>query len=82
MLTVTAKNLELRGIANRAKKDGSVYYLVNVEDFEGTPYQFYCKDSSAFDDGLRRGSIVDVTFAYHKFGHNESLTVTHVSLAE
>lgn len=82
MLKVTAKNLELRGIANRTKKDGTVYYLVNVEDHEGTPYQFYAKDSSPFDDGLRRGSVVDVEFSYRKFGQNESLIVTHVSLSE
>lgn len=78
MLKMISHNLELRGIANRLRNDGSVYYLVNVEDCEGTPYQFYCKDSSAFPPALKRGDIVDIEFDYRKFDRNDNLIVSRV----
>ena len=78
MITMKSYNLELRGIANRTRKDGSVYYLVNVEDSEGTPYQFFCKDASAFPAGLKRGDIVDIEFDYRKFDRNDNLMVSRV----
>lgn len=78
MLKMKSFALELRGIANRTRKDGSVYYLVNVEDDEGTPYQFFCKDASAFPAGLKRGDIVDIEFDYRKFDKNDNLFLSRV----
>lgn len=79
MLILTAKNLELRGVAHKLKKDGSPYYLLNVEDNEGNPYQFYCKDSDCFAKDLQRGAIVDVTFIYRKYERDIFLSVQNVS---
>ena len=79
MITLTAKNLELRGIAHRVNKEtGNLYYLLNVEDDEGTPYQFYAKDSSNFEQGLKKGDMVDISFVYLKFGKDERINVFSV----
>ena len=75
MLIVTAKLVELRGVVNKFTKSGTPYFLVNVEDNEGNPYQFYCKDFNALEQGLKKGDLVDVDFEYKKYNNEESLVI-------
>lgn len=78
MLTLTARNLELRGIANKQNKDGKTFYLINVEDDEGSPYQFYTGESSVFEQALKRGDKVAIDFEYRTFQRELSLKVLSV----
>lgn len=78
MLTLKSTTLELRGVANRQKKDGSVYYLLNVEDAEGTAEQLYCPNTDAIPQGLRKGDNVVVWFDVKKYQGNEYLVVCKV----
>lgn len=73
-MIVKALSVELRGIANKiAKKTGAVYYMVNVEDADGSAYSFYCDDRNALPDGLKKGDIVNVVFDYAVYGDNKVL---------
>lgn len=78
MLTFTTTMVELRGISNQTNKKGEVYYLVNVEEADGTPYQFYTKDKTVFPDGLRKGDIVDLVFTYRMFNGDGILSLFKV----
>lgn len=78
MLTVKSNPLELRGIANRQKKDGSVIYLINVEDEEGTAEQLYCPKVEAIQQGLKKGDEIVVEFHVKKFNGAEYLVVNKV----
>ena len=78
MLTVCSNALELRGIANKTKKNGEVYYIVNCETDDGTHYGFYCADSSAFPTGLAKGDNVKVVFEVKYFENRERLVVRQV----
>ena len=80
MLIVSA-TLELRGVANKVTKQGTPYYLVNLEDNEGNPYQFYCKEFSALEPGLNKGDMVNVDFLYKKFDKQETLVVHKLTRA-
>lgn len=81
MVKVKSEKLELRGIANRQSKNGKVYYIVNVESLDGTPYGFYCPDASAFQQGLKKGDMVCVTFDVKIYNGNEQLLVNKVEKA-
>ena len=78
MLTVKSEPLELRGVANRVKKTGELYYLLNVEDAEGTPHQLYCPDPDAVPQGLRKGENIVVTFHVKQYERTEYLVVNKV----
>lgn len=81
MLTVTSNVLELRGISNKTTKSGTVYYVVNTEAEDGTPFGFYCPDSSAFPNGLKKGDMVNVIFEVTYFDKKERLVVRQVCKA-
>ena len=78
MLTVCSCPLELRGVAHKSSKNGKLYYVINCETMDGTPYAFYCPDSSALNDGLKKGDIVNVTFNVGYYKGNERLVVSLV----
>lgn len=81
MLTVTSNKLELRGVANKTSKNGTVYYVINTETEDGTPYGFYCKDSSAFPSGLKKGDTVNVVFEVSYYKGQERLVAVEVKKA-
>lgn len=58
MIHVTSCPLELRGIAIKTSKNGSVYYVVNVENDSGESCGLYAKDDSGFPQGLKKGDII------------------------
>lgn len=71
--------LELRGIANRTNtKSGNVYYVMNMETDDGTPWQFYCPSAEAFPQGLKKADKVCVTFEVKRFQNKDSLIVHKV----
>lgn len=79
MLTVKSNLMELRGIAYKPKKStGEVYYLVNAETEDGTAYSFYCPNSTAFDAGLKKGDMVEITFEVSYYNNKERLIVSKV----
>lgn len=78
MLTVKSCILELRGVANKTSKTGNVYYSINTETEDGTPYAFYCKDSSAFPSGLKKGDKVNIFFEVSYFKGQERLVAVEV----
>lgn len=78
MLTLKSNPLELRGVANRTKKDGNVYYILNVENEEGTPHALYCPNPNALPQGLRKGDNVVVEFHVKKYNGAEYLVVNKV----
>lgn len=60
--------LELRGIKNSKSNKGNVYYIINCEEAQdGTPCQFYCPDSKALPEGLKKGDKVRLEVVYDKF---------------
>lgn len=59
-MKLVTENLELRGIKNSTSSKGNLYYILNCEDHDGSPLQFYCKDASAFPEGLKKGDKVKV----------------------
>lgn len=82
MVKMKSLPLELRGIAHKVNTtNGNVYYIVNCEDDEGTPHQFYCPNDKAFADGLKKGDSVTLTFAYSVFDRRERLSVIGVEKA-
>ena len=81
MVKVKSEKLELRGIANRKSKNEKVYYIVNVESNDGTPYGFYCSDAASFQSGLAKGDMVHVTFEVKIYNGNEQLVVVKVEKA-
>lgn len=78
MLTVIANKLELRGVVNKTSKNGTVYYVLNMEDAEGTPMQFYCPESNALPQTLRKGDKVNVTFEVKSYKGTDKLIVRKV----
>lgn len=78
MLTVSSNVLELRGIANKTKKSGEVYYIVNCESEDGTHFGFYCPDSNAFPTGIKKGDAVKVVFEVKYFDNRERLVVRNL----
>lgn len=78
MLCMKSLPLELRGVQNRLTKGGKAYYLLNVENEDGMPYQLYCPNSNALPQGLKKGDMVTVTFAYTVFDRQERVYVTQV----
>lgn len=83
MLHVASEPLELRGIAsNTSPKTGKMYYIVNCETDDGTPYQFYCPDFNALPQGLSKGEKVRVYFNVRYFNQKERLEVFRVDKVE
>lgn len=78
MLSLTSKNLELRGIENKTSSKGNVYYVLYVENIDGKPYNFYVPDDEALPQGLKKGEIINVTFDLSYYKGNERLTVSKV----
>ena len=78
MLQVKSNSLELRGIANKTSAKGTVYYTINTESSDGTPYAFYCPNANAFPDGLKKGDKVELTFDVSYFKGQEKLVVAAV----
>lgn len=79
MLTVKSCPVELRGIANKATKDGKPYYILNVEDNEGNPHGLYCRDFNKLPQGMKKGDMIQVTFEVHYFGGKERLIVSGIT---
>lgn len=80
MLTVKSNTLELRGIANKETKKGNIYYVLNCEGEDGTPYAFYCPSSDAFPEGLKKGCMISVEFEVKRYNGNEQLIVRQVHM--
>lgn len=78
MLKVTSAPLELRGIANNTSKKGNLYYTLNCESEDGSPYALYCPKVEALPQGLKKGDMVKVTFEVTYFKGNERLVVDKV----
>lgn len=81
MLKVTSAPLELRGIANNTSKKGNVYYTLNVESADGTPYALYCPSAECLPQGLKKGEMILVTFDVSYYKGNERLIVSGVERA-
>lgn len=78
MLTVICPSVELRGIISRVTQQKKPYYLLNVEDKEGNPYQLYCPSDSFIEAGLLKGDIVSIAFEVKYYQGNEKLIVSKV----
>lgn len=78
MLELSAK-LELRGIVNKtSKQTNNVYYIVYLETEQGEPFNFFCKDASAFQEGLKKGDMVNVKFGLSYFDDKPNLNITSI----
>lgn len=68
MLTLTTREMELRGIQSQvSKKTNNPYYLVYVEDVDNIKaFCFVCRDFNALPQGLKKGDIVKVTCTYNE----------------
>lgn len=78
MLKVASEPLELRGVSNTTSKKGTVYYTVNCEAEDGTPYGFYCPDANALPAGLKKGDKVRLYYNVRYFRNQEKLEVCRV----
>lgn len=78
MFIVKSEPCELRGIANKQKKDGGTYYLLNTEVDDGTPMQFYCPSANCLPQGLKKGEKIIISFEVKKYNGVERLVVTSV----
>lgn len=78
MLRVASEPLELRGVASNTSKKGNMYYSVNTESEDGTPYSFYCPDFNALPQGLSKGDKVRLYFNVRYFRSQERLEVCKV----
>lgn len=65
-MKLSTESLELRGIKNATSGKGNIYYIVNCEDNEGSPVQFYCRDSKAFAEGLKKGDKVRISLYFNQ----------------
>ena len=65
MLRLSAKKLEVRGVANATSKKGNVYYILRCENYEGEPFQFCARTADVFPKGLKKGDFVDVFFDFN-----------------
>lgn len=70
--------LELRGVVNRQNKDGNVFYLVNCEEGDGSPIQFYVRNADVFPDGLRKGDNIVITFKFSEYNKEIRLSVVRI----
>lgn len=76
-MNLFTEKLELRGISNATSGKGNVYYIVHCEEEDGNAVQFYCKNSNAFAQGLKKGDAIKITLKFNpKF---KSLEVSAVS---
>lgn len=82
MLTVASQPLELRGVGSNTSKKGNMYYTVNTEAEDGTPYSFYCPEYSALPQGLNKGDKVRLYFNVRYFRNQERLEVYKVERVE
>lgn len=65
MLNLTARKMEVRGIANEQSKKGNVYYILRCESEEGEPFQFFARSADVFPQGLKKGDIVTLELAFN-----------------
>lgn len=79
MLRVKSEVLELRGIANKTSKKGNVFYTINVEDMQGSPYALYCPDASCLPQNLKKGDSIVVDFEVRVYAGQEQLIVRGVT---
>lgn len=77
-MKVQANSLELRGVANKVSKNGTLFYILNVEAEDGTPHALYCPKMESLPQGLKKGDLVNVVFDYVTFGRTERLVVSQV----
>lgn len=77
-MKVKSATLELRGISNKVSSKGTVFYMVNVEEDDGTPLSFYCPKIEALPQGLKKGDLVNIVFDYTRFNQQERLMVSSV----
>lgn len=75
MLKFKTDKLELRGIKHTTSAKGNIYYTIHAESPDGEPHSFYCKDSKAFPDGLKKGDSVVITLTYTRFKELEALSI-------
>ena len=69
MLKLKSEKLELRGIQDATSAKGNLYYTVFCESESGEPFRFFCKDSNAFAQGLKKGDSVYVTLSLNKYNN-------------
>jgi len=65
-MKLLTENLELRGIKNTVSGKGNIYYTLNCEGQDGDPVQFYCKDASAFPEGLKKGDKIRISLDFNQ----------------
>lgn len=65
MLNLTAKKMEVRGIANEQSKKGNVYYILRCESEQGEPFQFFARTADVFPQGLKKGDIVELNLDFN-----------------
>lgn len=82
MFHVKSNALELRGIATKTPTPVKVYYMLNVEGPDGTPYSLYCPNGNALPQGLKKGDNIFVTFEVRYYQGKERLVVVQVERAE
>lgn len=71
-MKVKTNPLELRGIANKHSSN-KVYYMVNLEEDDGTAVALYAKDASGFPAGLKKGDKVVAVCEVVRFDRQERL---------
>lgn len=81
-MKVKSATLELRGISNKVSSKGTVFYMVNVEEDDGTALSFYCPKYDSLPQGLKKGDLVQLVFDYARFNQQERLTVSAVEKVE
>lgn len=81
MFKLKTDTLELRGIENKASKNGNVYYILYVENLFGKSYNFYVPKADALPQGLKKGDSIIVTFDLSYYKGQERLSVSKVEKA-
>lgn len=82
-MTVTACNLEFRGIAAKTSpKTGREYCILNCEDADGSPISLYCPDRSVFSERFEKGDFIDVVMIVNSYNGNDRLSVVNVIAAD
>lgn len=75
MLALKTEKLEVRGLKNQTSKNGNVYYILHTEAEDGEPTQFFCRDSSVFPEGMKKGDKVVLSLVYNRFKELEVVSV-------
>ena len=65
-----AKNLELRGAERKvSEKSGKAYLKFHMEEENGNPISFICRDEAVLRPEFKKGTMVDCTFFYNQYGN-------------